>query len=223
VALAKQWEVSNYVFVSSAGMYKGASQPMKERDEVKATGQRAVEELLEAEGLPFTVFRPQYIYGPKTNKRDYIDWFFHRVTRGLPLPIPNNGDQIVSLTNAVDVAALLASALGNPAAIGEVFNCGTDAEVTYAELCDLVMAQVGTQVAVEAYDPADFDLEKGAFPFRNTAFYVSVDKAKDKLGFKPKCSLKEDLSWYYEQYLAAGLDKKDMDFVADEQILKGKN
>ena len=103
VKLAKAWDVSNYVFVSSAGMYKGASQPMKESDEVKATGQRAVEELLAAEGLPWTSFRPQYIYGPKTNKRDYIDWFFDRVVREA-LPIPNGGDQLVSLTNSVDVA-----------------------------------------------------------------------------------------------------------------------
>ena len=72
VELSKAWDVSSYIFVSSAGMYKGASQPMKETDEVKATGQRAVEELLAAEGLPWTSFRPQYIYGPNTNKRDYV-------------------------------------------------------------------------------------------------------------------------------------------------------
>jgi nucleoside-diphosphate-sugar epimerase len=42
---------------------------------VKETGQRAVEELLAAKGLPWTSFRPQYIYGPKTNKRDYVDWY----------------------------------------------------------------------------------------------------------------------------------------------------
>jgi len=223
VSLAKDWDVSNYVFVSSAGMYKGASQPMVEGDDVKATGQRAVEELLATEGLPFSVFRPQYIYGPKTNKRDYIDWFFHRITRGLPLPIPNGGDQVVSLTNAVDVASLLSSVVGNPKAVGEIFNCGTDAEVSYDEVCALCMKVCGRTVPIEHYDPKDFDLEKGAFPFRNTAFYVSVNKAKDLLGFKPQFSLESDLPWYYEQYVAAGLDKKDMEFKADEQIFKGKN
>ena len=44
--------------------------------QVKETGQRAVEELLAAKGLPWTSFRPQYIYGPKTNKRDYVDWYY---------------------------------------------------------------------------------------------------------------------------------------------------
>ena len=26
--------------------------------------------------LPLVSFRPQYIYGEKSNKHDYIDWFF---------------------------------------------------------------------------------------------------------------------------------------------------
>jgi hypothetical protein len=32
------------------------------------------------------------------------------------------------------------------------------------------------------YNPKDFDLPKGAFPFRNTAFYVSPAKARNVLG-----------------------------------------
>eukprot|EP00614_Pseudopedinella_elastica_P008746 CAMPEP_0172607498 /NCGR_PEP_ID=MMETSP1068-20121228/27667_1 /TAXON_ID=35684 /ORGANISM="Pseudopedinella elastica, Strain CCMP716" /LENGTH=360 /DNA_ID=CAMNT_0013410523 /DNA_START=14 /DNA_END=1096 /DNA_ORIENTATION=- len=220
VSLAKSWKVSNYVFVSSAGMYKGKSQPMTETDEVKETGQRAVEELLASEGLPWTSFRPQYIYGPLTNKRDYIDWFFHRIERGMPLPIPNAGDQVVCLTNAVDVASLLASALGNPDAVGEVFNCGTDACVTYSQVANMAAELCGKEAKIVSYDPSAFELPKGAFPFRNTAFYVSVDKAKSALGWSPKCNLKEDLTWYYQQFKDAKLGTKEgLDFSADEKVL----
>ncbi len=49
-----------------------------------------VEELIANEGLPWTSFRPQYIYGPKTNKRDYLDYFFDRIVREKPVPIPNS-------------------------------------------------------------------------------------------------------------------------------------
>jgi hypothetical protein len=35
VDAAVAWEVSNYVYVSSGGMYKGTSQPMREGDEVR--------------------------------------------------------------------------------------------------------------------------------------------------------------------------------------------
>jgi nucleoside-diphosphate-sugar epimerase len=78
----------------------------------KETGQREVEEYLAKLGLPWTAFRPQYIYGPKTNKRDYIDWFIDRVVRDRVLPLPGDGNQRASLTNCEDVAAMLASVVG---------------------------------------------------------------------------------------------------------------
>jgi nucleoside-diphosphate-sugar epimerase len=62
-------------------MYKNTEEvPLLETDAVKETGQRKVELLAVELGLPWTSFRPQYIYGPKTNKRDYLDWFFDRVS-----------------------------------------------------------------------------------------------------------------------------------------------
>jgi hypothetical protein len=74
-AAAKAWGVKNYVYVSSGGMYKGGDlMGMIETDAVKETGQRQVELHAQELGLPWTSFRPQYIYGPKTNKRDYLDW-----------------------------------------------------------------------------------------------------------------------------------------------------
>ena len=75
-------------------------------------------------GLPLVSFRPQYIYGPKSNKYDYIDWYFDRLVRNLPLPIPGDGSQMVSLTNSEDVASLLASPLNNEAAAVEQFATG---------------------------------------------------------------------------------------------------
>lgn len=64
---------------------------------------------------------PQYIYGPLTNKRDYLDWFFDRVVHGLEfIPLPLHGDQLVALTHAEDVASMLASVVGNENAVNQV-------------------------------------------------------------------------------------------------------
>lgn len=64
---------------------------------------------------------PQYIYGPLTNKRDYLDWFFDRVVHGLEfVPLPLHGDQLVALTHAEDVASMLASVVGNENAVNQV-------------------------------------------------------------------------------------------------------
>jgi hypothetical protein len=49
-------------------------------------------------------------------------------------------------------------------------------------VCVCVGKTVGKEAKVMGYNPKDFDLPKGAFPFRNTAFYVSPAKARNVLG-----------------------------------------
>ena len=71
-----------------------------------------------AQGLPFTVFQPLYIYGPHTSK-DCEQWFMERVLRGRPVPIPAPGIQLTTLTHVADVASMLAKA-GPLAAVGLV-------------------------------------------------------------------------------------------------------
>jgi len=216
-----EWGVKSFVYVSSAGMYKNdVPQLMKEDGEVKATGQKAVEEHLASLDLPWTSFRPQYIYGPKTNKRDYLDWFIDRIARDRVCPIPGDGKQRASVTNCEDVAAMMSSVVGQEdKAAGQVFNCGTDSMLTYEELCHAVAKVAGKTAKTTTYNAKDFELPKGAFPFRNEEFAVSCDKAKSVLGWAPTKSLVDDLPWYYQQYIDAGLDKKDIKFESDDIIL----
>jgi len=75
--------------------------------------------------LPYT-WHLQYIYGPLTNKRDYLDWFFDRVTRDRTVLLPKHGEQFTTLTHVEDIASLLASVVGNPKAVNQVFNAASD-------------------------------------------------------------------------------------------------
>jgi len=167
----------------------------------------------------------QYIYGPKSNKNDYIDWYFDRLVRQLPLPIPADGTQKVSLTNSEDVASLLANVLNNEASAVEqrFFNCGTDQLVSYDEVAYLCAEAAGIardDVMVEHYDGDLFG--KAKFPFRLTDFYVAPDTAKEKLGWAgPQHSLKGDLSWYYDSYVAREGPTKKMSLEKDWEIIVG--
>jgi hypothetical protein len=76
--LAKErWNTKLYVYVSSAGVYKPTSDtlfPMAEdTTPVKADADQVQFETYCVErGLPLVSFRPQYIYGEKSNKFDYM-------------------------------------------------------------------------------------------------------------------------------------------------------
>ena len=61
---------------------------------------------------------------------------------------------------------------------------------------------------------------KYKFPFRDTPFYVSADKAADLLGFSPKNTIADDITWYYtDQYVAKGGLDKEIDFAEDDIVI----
>mmetsp|Transcript_2045 Transcript_2045/g.2926 ORF Transcript_2045/g.2926 Transcript_2045/m.2926 type:complete len:394 (-) Transcript_2045:83-1264(-) len=221
--LASNWGVKNYGYVSSAGMYKpGNIFPMPETLPVKETaGQKEVEDYLDYKRLPWTSFRPQYIYGPLTNKRDYLDYFFDRVIRGAPVPVAGSGQQLITLTHADDVAGMLATVIdAGYNAHGQVFNCATDQLISVDNLIALCSKIAGVETPpIVHYDPKKVKLEKKAFPYRDSHFFVAPDKAKALLGFRCEYDLEQELTGYFQGYLSSGKHEKPMTFPIDEEIL----
>eukprot|EP00466_Bigelowiella_natans_P010455 jgi/Bigna1/86677/estExt_fgenesh1_pg.C_120240 len=220
---AKEWGVKHYAYVSSAGMYKpGVIFPMSESLPVKeSAGQKEVEDYLNSLGLPWSSFRPQYIYGPLTNKRDYLDYFFDRIVRGRPVPVAGNGQQLVTLTHAADVASMLGSVLdAGEKAHMKVFNCATDQLITVDDLIHVCAKIAGVPTPrIVHYDPKKVKLEKKAFPFRDSNFFVAPDRAKAELGWSCQHDLEKELKAYFEGYRALGKTEKDMSFPIDDTIL----
>ncbi len=208
---AKAWGVDHYAFVSSAGMYtpdKGDFSAIDEACAVKSSGQRKAEEKLAEMGLPYTYFRPQYIYGPKQGK-SYLGYFFDRITRDMPVPVPGDGTQPVTFTHAFDNAAMIDAAIGNDKAVGEAFNCATSKTLTYDELVALCAGAAGKEVNICHFDPkaAGVTVKELGFPFRETPFYVSADKAANLLGWAPAHKIDDDIGWYFsDQYKAKEVD-----------------
>lgn len=228
----KSWNPKAYAYVSSGGMYKPVKEgALVETGAVKEdNAQLAIEKSAAEHGLSWSAFRPQYIYGPKTNKREYIDWFLDRITRDLPFPLPGDGSFRTTLTNAEDVAGMLASVVGKEAAAaGQVFNCATDVLLSHKELVMLCAKAAGkdpeaVMKKVVFYDPAAFKgvelPKKGKFPFRESNFGVGVQKAKDVLGWVPKHTIEGDIAAYYAEYLRQGKDKGDVAVEWDQAVMK---
>lgn len=128
--------VARFVFTSSIAAF-GAVEDPSELPMTEATPQRpedpygiakhAFELDLRAAGrmfgLPFTIFRPHNVYGPRQNIadkfRNAVGIFMNQVLRGEPLSIFGDGRQTRCFSYVDDVAPIIAASVLYPATAGE--------------------------------------------------------------------------------------------------------
>ncbi|KAK1412557.1 hypothetical protein QVD17_33912 [Tagetes erecta] len=220
---AKSSGAERFLFISSAGIYVPTEQPPHvEGDIVNAkAGHVAVEKYISEVFENWTSFRPQYMIGSGNNK-DCEEWFFDRIVRGRPVPIPGSGMQLTNISHVRDLSSMLIKAIDNPTvANGKIFNCVADRAVTLDGMAKLCAQVAGLPVKIVHYDPQSVGIDgKKAFPFRNMHFYAEPRAAKDLLGWKCTTNLPEDLKERYEEYVKIGRDKKDVKFDLDDKILE---
>jgi nucleoside-diphosphate-sugar epimerase len=221
-------QLQHFVYVSSAGVYlKSDQMPHIEGDAVdpksRHKGKFETEAYLQEQGVPFTSVRPVYIYGPQ-NYNPLEQWFFDRVVRDRPIPIPGNGMHLTQLGHVQDLAAAMAAVLGNETAIGQIYNISGEKAVTFDGLTRACAEAAGKDpqaLKIVHYDPKAFDFGKAkAFPMRVQHFFTAIDKAQAELGWAPTYDLVAGLKdSFTKDYLATGKDKAEVDFTLDEQIL----
>ena len=221
-------KVKHFVYVSSAGVYLKTPQlPHIEGDAVDPQSRHKekhhTEAYLAESGIPWTSIRPVYIYGPQ-NYNDLEAWFFDRIVRDRPLPIPGNGQYITQLGHIQDLAVAMAKVLGNETAIGKIYNISGDRYVTFDGLAYACASAVGKspeEIKLVHYDPSKFDFgKKKAFPMRQQHFFADIHQGKTDLNWQPEYDLVSGLrDSFQNDYLASGRDQSDIDFSLDDEIL----
>ena len=221
-------QIEHFVYVSSAGVYLKSSQmPHREGDPVdpnsRHKGKHHTEAYLAESGIPWTSIRPVYIYGPQ-NYNDLEAWFFDRLVRNRPIPIPGNGKFITQFGHIQDLALAMASVLGNETAVGKIYNVSGDRYVTFdglAYACAEAAGKSPEDIKLVHYDPKEFDFGKRkAFPVRQQHFFADIHRAKADLDWQPKYDLVSGLrDSFQNDYLASGRDESEIDFSLDEEIL----
>ena len=219
------------IYVSSAGVYlKSDQMPHVEGDPVdpksRHLGKHETETYLSEQGLPFTSVRPVYIYGPQ-NYNDIEAWFFDRILRDRPVPVPGNGMHLTQMGHVDDLAAAMVAALGCEAAVGKIYNISGERAVTFDGLARACAAAAGKEAAslpLVHYDPANFDFGKRkAFPLRVQHFFTDIHSAQRDLNWTPAYDLVSGLQDSLQRdYLASGRDNVEVDFSLDEMILGSK-
>jgi len=221
-------QIQHFVYMSSAGVYlKSDQMPHFENDHVdpksRHKGKHDTETYLAAQKLPFTSIRPTYIYGPQ-NYNDLEAWFFDRIVRDRPVPIPSHGQHFTQFGHVQDLAQAMANVLGNASAIGQIYNVSGDRFVTFDGLARTCAAAVGKDpnaLKIVHYDAKQFDFGKRkAFPMRTQHFFADIHKATQDLNWQPQFDLLSGLKDSFENdYLASKRDQATIDFSTDDEIL----
>ncbi|MDM9380633.1 NAD-dependent epimerase/dehydratase family protein [Chlorogloeopsis sp. ULAP01] len=224
-----QDRVQHFIYMSSAGVYLKSDQlPHVEGDPVdpksRHRGKHETEAYLKEVEIPFTSIRPTYIYGPQ-NYNDLEAWFFDRIVRDRPVPIPGNGLHITQLGHVKDLAGAMTKVLDSSQSIQQVYNVSGDRFVTFdglARACAVAADKSPDEIKIVHYDPKKFDFGKRkAFPLRMQHFFASVNKAMTQLNWQPEYDLISGLEDSFQNdYLASGRDKTEIDFSVDEEILQ---
>jgi nucleoside-diphosphate-sugar epimerase len=221
-------KVRHFVYVSSAGVYlKSDTMPHLEGDAVdpksRHKGKFETETYLQESGIPWTSIRPTYIYGAG-NYNDLEAWFFDRIVRDQPIPIPGNGLHFTQFGHVRDLAQAMAAVLGNDRAIRQIYNISDQRYITFdglARACAVAAGKSPENLKIVHYNAKKFDFgKKKAFPLRVQHFFADVNKAMTELEWQPEYDIIAGLKdSFHNDYLASKRHEAEVDFSLDDQIL----
>ena len=141
----------HYIVLSTASVYEPEGKPVKtETDPVisRSEGGRVSDYiynkvLMEQEtavtcrklGVPYTIFRPTFIYGP-FNYAPRESWFVELIARGHVVPVPVDATARFNMVYVFDIARALELCIGSEKAFNQIFNLSAPEEITYSSLLE---------------------------------------------------------------------------------------
>jgi nucleoside-diphosphate-sugar epimerase len=153
--------VGQYVFVSSVDVYGYplSRLPMREYDPKGpgncryAADKAECEEVLlaraEKDGLPLTIARPVYSFGPEfvldLLSRGGGRYMIPRLRAGMPILVPGGGNTLIQVSSAYNTGRMIAQLAGHSGSIGKTYNCGHPAAMTHDEYVGLFARAVGKE------------------------------------------------------------------------------
>lgn len=216
---ALKHKIKKLVFISTTAMYGvPRSLPEKETDalypighygESKAEGEKLCIEF-QKKGLNINIIRPKTFLGPE--RLGVFTIWFEAIHNNNPIFILGSGKNLYQLLEVQDLCGLIEKALTTKIT-GEIFNAGTNvfgswrkdlqALVSHAKSKSKIVSLpvIPAQLALMVLER--FNLSPivawhyKTFPVNS---YVSIEKAKQKLGFKPTHGNQEILIESYDWY-----------------------
>jgi UDP-glucuronate 4-epimerase len=131
-------------------------------------------------GVPATVLRYFTVYGPRQRPEMALSRFIFAASRGRPVKVYGDGEQVRELTYVSDAVGATVAAL--EAAPGGTYNIGGGVRASVNELLGCVGRALGVRVEARYGPEADGDV-------RST--WADSGRAARELGYRPRTGLEE--------------------------------
>jgi nucleoside-diphosphate-sugar epimerase len=187
----------------------------------KIAGEDVLMRFHRARGLPVTIVRPTHVYGPM-NTRNNEAFVFDRLVRGRPVLVPGAGGWLRQFGHVEDLGDAIATMLGVPAASGQAYNVTGEEAITQVGFVELIADVVKRPLTL-----VHVDTPHGGrpVPFGQNLVYdchavYTTTKLRAQLGIRPRYTLAAGLAQTFEWYLSLGLDRREIDFAAEDALLR---
>ena len=206
-----------YIYVSSAGVYMDNYElPLSEDNQLdpqsRHKGKFETENWLIEQKIPFTSFRPTYIYGPG-NYNKVENWFFERLFNLKKIPIPGDGSLVTQLGHVSDLSDVMIKCLDFEKSKYNIYNCSGEKGVTIKGLIYMCAEACGLNKNEVLFNKFDFEKldpkSRKAFPIRLNHYQTDISKIKKDLNWKPKFDL---ISGLKDSFINDYKLKKDNEF-----------
>ncbi len=209
-----------FVYISSAGVYANNElYPYTEQSEIDINsrhyGKVETENWLLESKIPFTSFRPTYIYGPG-NYNPIEKWFFDRIINNKIVPIPDDGQLITQLGHVQDLASAIKTSLSHSIAANKIYNCSGISGITIKGLVESAGNVCGIKSSNILYKSFDTKLlnnkSRKLYPIRLNHFLTDISLIRSDLNWIPKYDLIKGLEdSYHNDYLLNIKDSTNYD------------
>jgi UDP-glucuronate 4-epimerase len=201
---------TRFVFASSSSVY-GTNEkvPFSETDDIhhpvspyaatKRSGELHCYTYHHLFGIPITCLRFFTVYGPRQRPEMAIHKFVRATFEGQPIPFYGDGSTRRDYTYVDDIVDGVVRALDRCAGY-EIYNLGESQTMSLAELVGEIGRACGRTPRLELLPLQPGDV---------LVTYANVDKAREKLGYRPSTSVRDGLErfvrWYRDEAARADL------------------
>ena len=157
---------------------------------LKLGGEKLVIAYNQVFDMPYTIIRPSALYGQRCVSRRVGQIFIENALQGIPLRVDGDGAEKLDFTYIDDLVEAVSLVIEKPAAVNETFNLTHGRSRSIKDLVD-VMLQHFPDLECKHVERDEL------MPFRGT---LSVDKARDLLGYDPQFPIERGFVEYVEWY-----------------------